>query len=133
MQGQRLFWTNIATGDLVNRDKCQMCAFSEHREHPKDLSPVFDYGPTPKCWTNTVGEVFSASSFSKTHFPKALEDPNRYICVDVKVLHAMIFSVIPDAGLETWSYDAPGNGFDSSVVELEEEEGYVIAHVKGMR
>lgn len=124
-----LFWTDIANGELADKNICQVCALGS--EHPEDFSPVAQHETDPKCWSKTVGEVFGASTFRTTPFPKGLEDSGRYLCVDINVLLAMIFAVIPDAGLEVVGHEAPGIVFDGSVVEMVEEEGNIIAHVKG--
>ncbi|KAM5353167.1 hypothetical protein ACJZ2D_016942 [Fusarium nematophilum] len=121
-----LFWTDIPT---VNSNNCTPCSLGS--EHGPNAGPVLAHESALKCWSNTVGEVFSSASFNEVPFPRSLHDPDRYICVDEKTLLAFIFSVIPDTTGELSSNEAPGSVFDGSVVEFAEEGGNLIAHVKG--
>ncbi|UKZ73814.1 hypothetical protein TrVFT333_001467 [Trichoderma virens FT-333] len=131
-----LTWRDIRSGRLVHSHKCGNC--KKALEHGANMLPVLQHHPLPKCWEATVGEVFSSTTytrgsitFNETSFPRSLDAPKRYLCVDVEVLLAFIFMVIPDATEEIVIKRLPGKVFDGSIVKLEEEEGNLIAHVKG--
>lgn len=96
-----------------------------------DLSPVPGHEAAKECWRQTIGELFSFAEFGQTAFPRDLYNPERYLCVDIEVLLAFIFSVVPDTRDELSNNEAPGSVFDGSVVELADDGAYLKAHIQG--